>query len=349
MESPLQVAVFGAYGHTGRFVVAELLERGLRPVLAGRDTERLQELARAHPGLDVRPASTADPDSLTRALAGTAAVINCAGPFAATAAPVIEAALAARIPYADIAGEVEAVADTFAHYTEPARAAGLPVIPAMAFFGALGDLLTTAALGDWPSADEVSLAYALSSWHPTAGTRASSQVSRERRNGRRLVLTNGSLALRTDQAPTTQWVFPPPLGKQTVVAEFTTADSITLSRHIRVPHLHTYMTAAAVKDVLAPGAEPPVPIDANGRSDQTFLVEAVVRNGETERRATARGQDIYAVSAPLVVEAICRVLDGRTKTVGAAAPGEIFDAPDFLRALSSHLTVEFAPHLDHVL
>ncbi|MEU7900623.1 hypothetical protein AB0B45_48325 [Nonomuraea sp. NPDC049152] len=31
------VTVFGAYGHTGRFAVAELLERGFVPVLAGRD------------------------------------------------------------------------------------------------------------------------------------------------------------------------------------------------------------------------------------------------------------------------------------------------------------------------
>ena len=32
MESGLKVAVYGAYGHTGRFVVAELRERLLRGV-----------------------------------------------------------------------------------------------------------------------------------------------------------------------------------------------------------------------------------------------------------------------------------------------------------------------------
>ena len=36
------VAVFGAYGHTGRFVVAELLERGYVPILAGRDPGQLR-------------------------------------------------------------------------------------------------------------------------------------------------------------------------------------------------------------------------------------------------------------------------------------------------------------------
>src|SRR4051812_3159164 len=97
------VAVFGAYGHTGRFVVARLLDRGFVPVLSGRDAVKLKALAASGPGLDVRPASVDDPDSLDRALAGAAAVINCAGPFAVTAAPVIEAGLRAGIPYVDVA------------------------------------------------------------------------------------------------------------------------------------------------------------------------------------------------------------------------------------------------------
>ncbi|MFG2181677.1 saccharopine dehydrogenase family protein [Streptomyces abikoensis] len=341
-----QVAVVGAYGHTGRFVVAELLERGLRPVLCGRDPGRLDALAGRHsgirPGLDVRPATVGDPASLDRALAGADAVINCAGPFAGTASPVIEAALRARIPYVDVAGEVEAVADTFTHFAERAEAAGVAVVPAMAFFGGLGDLLVTAALGDRRSAEEVSLAYALSSWHPTAGTRASSAVSRERREGRRLVHTNGRLELRTDKAPTGRWSFPAPVGDQDVVREFTTADNVTISRHVSVPVIDTCMTSGAVQDVLAPGAPAPAPVDDLGRSAQTFLVEAVVRSGGTERRAVARGRDIYAVSAPLAVEAVRRVLDGRARRAGVASPGELFDARDFLVSLAPHVSVEFA-------
>ncbi len=95
MGSGQTVAVFGAYGHTGRFVVAELRDRGFTPLLTGRATDQLQALAAAHPGLQARTASVGDPASLDRALDGAAAVINCAGPFASTAAPVIEAALRA--------------------------------------------------------------------------------------------------------------------------------------------------------------------------------------------------------------------------------------------------------------
>ena len=38
-------AVFGATGHTGRFVVAELLRRGLDIIAIGRDRDRLTDLA----------------------------------------------------------------------------------------------------------------------------------------------------------------------------------------------------------------------------------------------------------------------------------------------------------------
>jgi hypothetical protein len=52
------------------------------------------------------------------------------------------------------------------------------VVPAMAFYGGLGDLLATAAMDDWPAADWISIAYALSGWRPTLGTRATSQSRR---------------------------------------------------------------------------------------------------------------------------------------------------------------------------
>jgi hypothetical protein len=54
-----------------------------------------------------------------------------------------------------------------------------------AFYGGLGDLLATAAMGDWPAADHLTIAYALSSWRPTPATRATGRVT-ERRNGRRI-------------------------------------------------------------------------------------------------------------------------------------------------------------------
>jgi short subunit dehydrogenase-like uncharacterized protein len=61
-------------------------------------------------------------------------LLSIAGPFAGTSGPVIEAALRARIAYLDIAAEIEANKDTFEHYATRAYAAGVVVVPAMAFY-----------------------------------------------------------------------------------------------------------------------------------------------------------------------------------------------------------------------
>lgn len=350
MSAAGTAAVFGAYGHTGRFVVSELRRRGWTPILAGRDRDKLQALGRVHPGLAVRPASVEDDGALDRAVSGAAVIINCAGPFARTAGPLIEAALRAGIAYLDVAAEVEAVADTFDKYAERARAAGIVVVPAMAFYGGLGDLLASAAMGEWQAADEVSLAYALSSWKPTLGTRATSEVSRQRRGGRRIAFAGGRLEARSGEAPTREWTFSAPVGTQTVVGEFTTADSVTIPRHLETPEIRTVMTLAPLGDLDDPDLSPPPATDASGRSDQTFLVEVRVRRGAEERHAIARGRDIYAITAPLVVEAARRVLAGAIGThgiresAGVFAAGGIFDARDFLSSLSPDpLAVELPP------
>jgi saccharopine dehydrogenase-like NADP-dependent oxidoreductase len=341
MTSNQTATVFGAYGHTGRFVVSELQNRGWTPILSGRDPDKLNVLGEMHPELDLRPASVDDPESLDRALVGAAAVINCAGPFAMTSAPVIEAALRAQIPYFDVAAEIEANADTFAQYADRACKSGIVIVPAMAFYGGLGDLLATAAMKDWTAADEICIAYALSSWKPTLGTRTTTEVSKQRRGGRRIVFSNHQIEFRTDDPPIAEWTFPAPIGTQAVVAEFTTADSVTIPRHLRTSEILTYMTLAPLKDLSDLDLSAPPAIDESGRSSQTFLVEVVARFGSENRRAVTSGRDIYAITAPLVVEAMERVMSGPAGTSGVFAAGEIFDARDFLRSLCPvHLSLQ---------
>lgn len=149
------------------------------------------------------------------------------------------------------------------------------------------------------------------------------------------------MEFRTGEAPVTEWTFPAPTGTQAVVAEFTMADSATIPTHLKTREIRTYMSVTAVNDLRAPDLSPPVAIDEQGRSAQTFLVEAVVCSAGFTRRAVARGQDIYAITAPLVVEATHRVLATPDGPIGVVAAGELFDARDFLRSLSpEHLTFE---------
>jgi hypothetical protein len=308
----MHIAVMGATGHTGRFVVNELRRRGHTPIPCGRATD------------------------LDLAFGEATAVINCAGPFATTAAPVIEAAIRAGIPYLDVTAEIEVVTDTFTQYAD----AGIPIVPAVGFYGGLGDLLATLAMGDWRAADTITIAYALSSWRPTPGTRATGQVSARRREGRRLLYTGRRLAFRAGEAPRTEWTFAPPIGARPVVGEFTMADSATIPTHLDTAEIATYMTTNAVEDLHDPDPAGPAAVDALGRSAQTFHVEVVAHAGDAQRRATATGRDIYAVTAPLVVETALRVLAEARDIAGVFAVGALVDPRDLLGSLSpEHLTL----------
>ncbi|WP_406289251.1 saccharopine dehydrogenase family protein [Embleya sp. NBC_00896] len=328
------IAVYGAYGHTGRFVVAELHRRGRPVVLVGRDEAKLREFGRRYPDSPVRVASVDDPESLDRAFVDVGAVINCAGPFLETTLPVADAAIRAGAHYLDVAAEQASAITLFDTYTDRAKDAGLVVAPAMAFYGGLGDLLVTAALGDWTSADEITLAFGLDSWLPTEGTRLTGASNA----GQHLVFTGGRLVPFSYSQEVSAWEFAPPLGKQQV-NEFSTADQVTIPRHVRTPEVRAVMNVAALDDVRSADTPAPTPADDSGRSAQTFVVEAIVRNGGQERRAVAGGRDIYAITAPIVVEAAERILTGRYTTTGTVAAGETFDATSFLTALTpDHLT-----------
>lgn len=329
MTSNRIVAVYGAYGHTGRFVVAELVRRGWTPVLSGRDARKLRELGTDYPALEQRPASLDDPAALDRVLDGAGAVIHCAGPFLDTAAPMIEAALRAGIGYLDLSAEQQAVLDAFAHYADAARNAGVAVLPGMAFYGGLADLLATSAMGDWPEAEAIDVAVALDRWHPTPGTRLTGQ----RNHYPRQMVSGSRLAVLAQPSPKRQWAFPAPFGIQPMV-ELPFSETITISRHLRTRELHSHINLSALEDVRHPDTPAPVGTDATGRSSQRFAMQVHVRNGGQTRSAAAYGRDIYAFTAPLVVEAMERVVTGRHLRSGVLAAGEAFDAPAFLAALA---------------
>ena len=332
------VLVYGAYGHTGRFVVAAMLRQGLTPVLSGRDPARLAALAGQFPGLEVRQAVVGDSRSLSAAVRGASVVVNCAGPFLDTAIPVMTAAVRAGAHYLDITAEQPAAQEVYRAYGQLGARPDVAVIPAMAFYGGLPDLLATAATAGtagWGAVDEVTVAIGLDRWWPTEGTR----ITGRRNTATRLVVDGGHLVPVAQPAPLRDWEFPAPLGRRAVTG-LPFSEIVVLARHLGAQRIGTYLSAAALEDIHDPATPAPEAVDAQGRSAQRFAVDVVVRRGTEERRITAAGRDIYAVTAPLVAEAARRLIDGRVKALGAVAPGEAFDAADFLDALSpDHLTI----------
>ena len=331
-----RVGVFGANGHTGRFVAAELARRGMAARWIGRDAAALSELQANLNHGDVHVAHVDNPTSLARAFTGLAAVINCAGPFFDTSRPVIAAALAAGCHYLDVTAEQVTVIDTFATFDDAAKSAGRVVMPAMAFFGGLADLLATSIVSDWADVDAIEIAVALSSWHPTPGTR----LTGERNTATRLLIRNGKLTPVPSPPPSTVWQFPEPFGPQPVTC-VTLSEIITLSRHVRVGAITSYMTLKPLADLSDATTPAPTGADALGRSDQLFAMSVRVSRGAELREATVSGRDIYAITAPLVVEACVRLLDGATPAwAGVRSPGELFNARAFLAALDDVLKLE---------
>jgi NAD(P)-dependent dehydrogenase (short-subunit alcohol dehydrogenase family) len=323
------VAVFGATGHTGRFVVAELLRRGMTPIAIARDEVALA--AAVFPEFEVfrRHTTVDDRLSLDRALHGAQAVINCAGPFVDTADAVASAAMRAEIHYVDVCAEQETALATLTKFDEPARQAGVAVVPSVAFYGGFADLMVSAVLGDWwECVDSIDIMIGLDSWHPTHGTR----VTVDRRPIENLMITGGRLTPVSSEPATRRWNFGHCLGEPDVV-EVPFTETILISRHLKTDELHNYLSHVAVSDVLNPATPAPKAADAMGRSVQRFVIDVVITRNGQRRRAIAKGQDIYAISAPLACAAVERLLEGKFHLAGANPPGFIFDAEDLLGSL----------------
>jgi NAD(P)-dependent dehydrogenase (short-subunit alcohol dehydrogenase family) len=328
------VAVFGATGHTGRFVVAELLRRGMTPIAIARDAKALSAANFPENEVYRRQATIDDDASLDRALHEAQAVINCAGPFVDTADPIASAALRTGIHYLDVAAEQVITAKTLEKFDEPARKAGVTVVPAMAFYGGFSDLMVTALVEGWDAVDSIEILMGIDSWHPTQGTR--NTIARNAVGN--LVISGGRLVPKSDSQEPKRWNIPGPLGDQAVV-EVPFSEAILISRHVKTAELHNYLPHIAVSEVLNSETPAPKSTDAMGRSAQQFVIEVVVKHGNDTRRAISRGRDSYAVTAPLVCEAVERLLKGKVPA-GAYAPGEIFDAKSFLGSLGHDYTFE---------
>lgn len=128
---PADLLIYGAYGFTGRLVSRAATRSGLAPILAGRRTEPLEELA-TQLDLEHRAFSLTHQDVIEANVAEADAVLNCAGPFSRTAGPMVDACLAAGTDYLDIAGRIETL-ESIAERDRAAEKAGVTLLPAVGF------------------------------------------------------------------------------------------------------------------------------------------------------------------------------------------------------------------------
>lgn len=149
--------IYGASGYTGALVARAAVAGGAVPILAGRAAERVRPLA-DELGCPVRAFDLGDPAAVAAGLDGVDAVLNAAGPFERTAAPLAAGCLAARTHYLDLAGETAAVAAVAARQAE-ALAAGVTLLPAAGFGVVATDLAAAAAAEAVPAVRDLRISF----------------------------------------------------------------------------------------------------------------------------------------------------------------------------------------------
>jgi len=150
--------LYGANGYTAQLMLPLLQQYGLKPVLAGRAAEKIEPLAREY-GLTYRIFDLADPVATRSALADMPLVLHCAGPFAHTARPMLEACLQTKTHYLDITGEI-AVFELAASLDARAREQGITLLPGSGFDVVPTDCLAAFLHQQLPDATHLALAFA---------------------------------------------------------------------------------------------------------------------------------------------------------------------------------------------
>lgn len=149
--------IYGANGYTGELITRFAAERGLRPILAGRNETKISELAGKY-GFEYRVFSLDDAAKLDATLREVDLVLHCAGPFSITSLPMVRACLRNRKHYTDITGEIS-VFETCAAMDKKAVEAGVMVMPGVGFDVVPSDCLAKHLKDRLPSATHLSLAF----------------------------------------------------------------------------------------------------------------------------------------------------------------------------------------------
>ena len=197
--------LYGAYGFTGRLLLAEAVRRGHRPVLAGRNAAKLAALATQY-DLDWLALDLEYAERLHKTVERFALVFHAAGPFVHTSEPMVRACLAGRTHYLDITGEIPVFESTFAR-DEDARARGVVLMSGAGYDIVPSDCLARYVAERAPGATQLETALVMPLGDVTSGTVKSGLVNANRFAGGSLIRRDGRLV-------------PLPLGKGRRVVRF---------------------------------------------------------------------------------------------------------------------------------
>ena len=157
---PGRIVLFGATGYTGRLTAEAMVARGDRPVLAGRNAERVAALAEQLGGLETAIADVAEPASVRALVESGDALVATVGPFARWGDPAVEAAIDAGACYLDSTGEPAFIRRVFERFGKAAEQAGTGLVTAFGYDWVPGNLAGALALREaGEEADRIDIGY----------------------------------------------------------------------------------------------------------------------------------------------------------------------------------------------
>lgn len=151
------ILIYGAYGYTGRLIVDECLKHGIKPIIAGRNAEKIMPFAHKH-GLQYDVFEVDNREKLEGWLKNGSVVIHSGGPFIHTAKYMVQACLATETHYLDITGEFQ-VFDLVKAYGNKAKEKGLMLLPGVGFDVVPSDCLAAHLKSKMPDAHDLKLSF----------------------------------------------------------------------------------------------------------------------------------------------------------------------------------------------
>lgn len=327
----MNIAIYGGSGHTGQLVAAELIRRGHAPLLVGRNASALQQVA-ARLGASVRKAvaDVDDPVALQTALARIDVVINCAGPLSETAWPLANAAIACGAHYLDTNAVEQLTAQRLFHgLSDAARKARVAIVPGLATFGGLGDLLASRATQGLRAIDEVNVGYLVDGWIPTRGSQATAMKGQ---GAAKLIFTAGGFSTSTGPSSLGAFDFGASFGMREVIEQYPGVEVAMIPRHVAAQRVNVRMALSTVKEFMSHDPQAAANATPSERQRTDFLVVAEARHANGVQRVTRCGSDIYGFTAAMMACAVERMGRGFTRC-GVLSPSEAFDSAEFLNAL----------------
>lgn len=333
-----ELIIYGANGYTGGLIVRHAVEKGLSPLIAGRDAGRLEMISKQY-GLPFKTCVLTDPDSLDNLLRGAKVVIHAAGPFIHTSGPMVEACIRNGVHYLDITGEI----DVFRSVHErdgAARKKGVMLLPGVGFDVVPSDCLAAHLHGRMPDATDLVLAFH-SSGRSSRGTNLT-VVEGLGRGG--TIREHGALKAVPDGFDTKHFVLG---GKKRLAVTIPWGDVYTAFISTGIPNARVYMTMPTkmiralrwgrwigcitrstwLKDRLRRKiiAGKPGPTDVERAKGSVHLI-GMVSNAQGEQViATLHTPDGYSLTAMTSVHIAMEVLRGKFEP-GFQTPSLVYGA-----------------------